>query len=257
MWVSVEAGVLPVEPTVNRLRPRLSVSVEAAGLSVGGIRERLWIGIAATYVGVGGGESAVGGVDSGLVATMCVGVGGGGCVLSRRHSRVAVDRLCYHTCGCRGGRSCLLSRRHSRVAVDRQCDDVCGCRCRWRRLSSQSTVFESGSGSRLRPRVWVMVEAGVLPVESTVDRLRPRVWLSVEVAVFSVDGIREWQCIGIPATRAGVGVDAAVFSVDGIREGQWIGIAATCVGVGVGRGGCLLSRRHSRAVDRQCRQLCG
>ena len=82
--------------------------------------------------------------------------------------------------------------------------------------------------------LWVMVEAGVLPVESTVDRLSTHVSVSVEVAVLSVDGIREWQWIGSAATcmRVSVLVEAAVFSVDGIREWQWIGIAATFVGVG-------------------------
>ena len=100
----------------------------------------------------------------------------------------------------------------------------------------------------------------MLSVESTVDRLSTRVWVSVEAAVFSVDGIREWQWIGIAATSVGVSgadsgsaaaicmsvsveaallsvestvdrlstrvsvsVEVAVFSVDGIRKWQWIG----------------------------------
>ena len=68
--VSVEAAVLSVESTVDRLRPRLSVSVEAAVFVVGGIRERLWIGIAATSVGASGGSGAVSRVDSGSAAPL-------------------------------------------------------------------------------------------------------------------------------------------------------------------------------------------
>ena len=100
--------------------------------------------------------------------------------------------------------------------VDWQCCHVCGCR--WRRLSCQSTAFESGSGTALWPRVWVSVEAAVLSVEPTVDRLQPRVWMLVEAAVLSVE-----STVDRLRPRVSMSVAAVVFSVGGVRAGQYIG----------------------------------
>ena len=70
--VSVKAGMPPVDLTVDRLPPRVWVSVEAAVLPVDGIREWQWLGSAATSVGVGGGGSAVSRFDSESALRPCV-----------------------------------------------------------------------------------------------------------------------------------------------------------------------------------------
>jgi hypothetical protein len=72
-------------------------------------------------------------------------------------------------------------------------------------------------------------------------RARVWVWVSMEEAVFSVDGIREWQWIGIAAMCLGVGGGSG--AVSRVDSGS---AAATCVGVS--GSDCLVSRRHSRVA---------
>ena len=131
MWVSVEAAVLPVESTVDRLRPRVWVWVEAAVFSVDGIRE--W-----QYIGCG---------------HMC------GCV--RRQECFQSIRQwtgCGHACGCQWRRlSCQSTAFESGSGSEVRA-------LLW--VSVEAGVLSvDPTVDRLRPRVWVSVAAAVLSVD--------------------------------------------------------------------------------------------